>query len=61
MQTESPAGDALAVDRMCFAKCLTDRVTSHPNIEIVREEAPDIPGWSRYTGKRPSYLRAAGA
>ncbi len=38
-----PAGGALAVDRELFAKLVTERVTNHPNIEIIREEAGEIP------------------
>lgn len=38
-----PAGGALAVDRELFARLVTKRVESHPNIEIVREEVKDIP------------------
>ncbi len=37
------AGGALAVDREGFARYITDRLTSHPNIEVVRREAEDIP------------------
>ena len=39
-----PAGGALAVDRELFAKLVTERIESHPNIEIVREEVTAIPG-----------------
>lgn len=38
-----PAGGALAVDRELFARLVTERIRSHPNIEIVREEAKEIP------------------
>ena len=38
-----PAGGALAVDRELFAKLVTERIESHPNIEIVREEVKSIP------------------
>lgn len=38
-----PAGGALAVDRELFARLVTERIESHPNIEIVREEAREIP------------------
>jgi methylenetetrahydrofolate--tRNA-(uracil-5-)-methyltransferase len=38
-----PAGGALAVDRELFARLVTQRVESHPNIEIVREEIREIP------------------
>lgn len=38
-----PAGGALAVDRQLFARRVTERIESHPNIEIVREEVKEIP------------------
>jgi methylenetetrahydrofolate--tRNA-(uracil-5-)-methyltransferase len=38
-----PAGGALAVDRELFARLVTERIESHPNIEIVREEVKAIP------------------
>jgi methylenetetrahydrofolate--tRNA-(uracil-5-)-methyltransferase len=38
-----PAGGALAVDRELFARLVTERIESHPNIEIVREEVKEIP------------------
>ena len=38
-----PAGGALAVDRELFARLVTERIESHPNIEIVREEVTEIP------------------
>src|SRR5574339_648354 len=38
-----PAGGALAVDRERFAQRVTERIENHPHIEIVREEATDIP------------------
>jgi len=38
-----PAGAALAVDRDRFAAEVTERVESHPLIEIVREEVASIP------------------
>ncbi len=37
-----PAGSALGVDRDVFAAAVTERVTSHPLIEVVREEATAI-------------------
>jgi len=43
MQTQVPAGAALAVDRIKFAELITERVERHPNIEIVREEIKEIP------------------
>lgn len=38
-----PAGGALAVDREGFSQEITDKITNHPNIEIVREEIINIP------------------
>jgi methylenetetrahydrofolate--tRNA-(uracil-5-)-methyltransferase len=38
-----PAGGALAVDRELFARKVTERIESHPNIGIVREEVKEIP------------------
>jgi methylenetetrahydrofolate--tRNA-(uracil-5-)-methyltransferase len=38
-----PAGDALAVDRILFAQAITERLSGHPNIEIVREEVTELP------------------
>jgi methylenetetrahydrofolate--tRNA-(uracil-5-)-methyltransferase len=38
------AGSALAVDRDVFSAAVTKRITSHPNIEIVREEVTSVEG-----------------
>jgi methylenetetrahydrofolate--tRNA-(uracil-5-)-methyltransferase len=38
-----PAGAALAVDRDKFASRVTEVISSEPNIELVREEATEIP------------------
>jgi methylenetetrahydrofolate--tRNA-(uracil-5-)-methyltransferase len=38
-----PAGSALAVDREAFAAEVTAAVTSHPNVEVVRERVDDLP------------------
>jgi methylenetetrahydrofolate--tRNA-(uracil-5-)-methyltransferase len=38
-----PAGTALAVDRSRFAAAVTERIQSHDNIEIVREEVTQLP------------------
>ena len=38
-----PAGGALAVDRHDFAAAVTEMVTGHPNIEVIRGEATSIP------------------
>ena len=37
------AGGALAVDREGFAKYITDKLRGHENIEVVEEEATEIP------------------
>jgi methylenetetrahydrofolate--tRNA-(uracil-5-)-methyltransferase len=42
-QVAVPAGGALAVDREAFSRRITDRLETHPGIEIVREEIRDIP------------------
>jgi methylenetetrahydrofolate--tRNA-(uracil-5-)-methyltransferase len=38
-----PAGHALAVDRVLFARRATEAIQSHPGIEITREEIHSIP------------------
>jgi len=38
-----PAGKALAVDRVLFARSITERVEAQPEIEIVREEVSTLP------------------
>lgn len=38
-----PAGSALAVDRHRFAEFISDRLTSHPHIRIIREEVVVLP------------------
>ena len=38
-----PAGSALAVDRDRFAARVTEVISNEPNIELVREEVPEIP------------------
>lgn len=43
MQTQVPAGAALAVDRIKFAELITEKIERQPNIEIVREEFTKIP------------------
>jgi len=41
--TALPAGGALAVDREAFAALVTQKITNHPNITLIREECTDIP------------------
>ncbi len=38
-----PAGAALAVDREGFAHQVTQKIESHPNIQVIREEQSEIP------------------
>jgi len=42
--TAVPAGGALAVDREGFARLVTERIGSHPRIELRREQVLAIPG-----------------
>lgn len=37
-----PAGGALAVDRKGFSECVTEKVRSHPNIEVIEQEVTAI-------------------
>lgn len=41
--TRLPAGGALAVDREGFAALVTQEVSNHPLIEVIREEITEIP------------------
>ncbi|UCF26877.1 MAG: methylenetetrahydrofolate--tRNA-(uracil(54)-C(5))-methyltransferase (FADH(2)-oxidizing) TrmFO, partial [Chloroflexota bacterium] len=41
--TAVPAGGALAVDRVEFSKLVTQKIISHPRIEVIREEVREIP------------------
>jgi methylenetetrahydrofolate--tRNA-(uracil-5-)-methyltransferase len=38
-----PGGAALAVDREVFSQAVHERVTSHPNVTLVREEIAELP------------------
>jgi methylenetetrahydrofolate--tRNA-(uracil-5-)-methyltransferase len=42
-EAKIPAGMALAVDREIFSRRITEIISSHPLIEIVREEVKEIP------------------
>ena len=42
-QAAVPAGSSLAVDRDIFTTCVTSKIESHPNIELVREEITAVP------------------
>jgi methylenetetrahydrofolate--tRNA-(uracil-5-)-methyltransferase len=41
--TAIPSGSALAVDREAFSRLVSERIATHPNIEIVRAEVGNIP------------------
>lgn len=38
-----PAGNALAIDRHKFSQTVTEKITSNPNISLIREEVTKIP------------------
>ncbi|MGH9371816.1 MAG: methylenetetrahydrofolate--tRNA-(uracil(54)-C(5))-methyltransferase (FADH(2)-oxidizing) TrmFO [Vicinamibacterales bacterium] len=42
-QARVPAGVALAVDRERFSAFVTQAVSDHPSIEVIREEVPRVP------------------
>lgn len=42
-ETKVPAGSALAVDRSLFARCVTGKLSNHPLVEIIRQEAVELP------------------
>ncbi|MCS7287238.1 MAG: FADH(2)-oxidizing methylenetetrahydrofolate--tRNA-(uracil(54)-C(5))-methyltransferase TrmFO [Anaerolineae bacterium] len=42
-ETRVPAGGSLAVSRDDFARLVTERIESHPNIKVIREEVTEIP------------------
>lgn len=42
-ETAVPAGRALAVDRVAFARAMTDAVTAHPNVRVAHAEVTEIP------------------
>lgn len=41
--TKVPAGGALAVNRDLFSAWITERISSHPNITLIREELTNLP------------------
>ncbi len=41
--TAVPAGGALAVDRDAFSRYITEKISAHPLIELIRTEATDLP------------------
>ncbi|MDO4500207.1 MAG: methylenetetrahydrofolate--tRNA-(uracil(54)-C(5))-methyltransferase (FADH(2)-oxidizing) TrmFO [Erysipelotrichaceae bacterium] len=42
LATRVEAGRSLAVDREGFSKYITDKINSHPNIEVINEEVTEI-------------------
>jgi methylenetetrahydrofolate--tRNA-(uracil-5-)-methyltransferase len=42
-ETAVPAGGALAVDRMLFAERVTESISSHPVIKVIRQEVTSLP------------------
>src|SRR5947208_14179973 len=42
-QARVPGGTALTVDRDVFSSAVHERVTTHPRITLVREEAAELP------------------
>ncbi len=38
-----PAGSALAVDREGFASAVTEAITGHPRVQVIRQELPELP------------------
>lgn len=51
--TAVPAGGALAVDRDLFARIVTERLSAHPQIEIIREEVTEIPEFPTIVASGP--------
>lgn len=43
LENALPAGGALAVDREAFSERVTERISQHPNITIIRKEVKEIP------------------
>lgn len=41
-KTKVEAGKSLAVDRLAFSKYITDKINSHPNIEVIHKEYTSI-------------------
>ena len=48
-----PAGGALAVDRVKFAQLVTERITSSPNINLVRGEYTQLPAMTAIISSGP--------
>ncbi len=46
-ETSLPAGGALAVDRTLFSQYITERLSAHPNVEIIHREVTSLEELSR--------------
>lgn len=42
-ETQVPAGGALAVDREAFSNFITEQVSQHPLVEVIRGEITELP------------------
>ncbi len=42
LATSVPAGGSLAVDRSLFSEYITEKISNHPNIEVINEEVTEI-------------------
>ena len=42
--TRVPAGSALAVDRNLFSSYITEKIKTHPNIELIEQEVTEVSG-----------------
>src|SRR6476661_362527 len=57
--TKVPAGAALSVDRMRFAAYITDKIATHPRIQICREEVTSL-GTGEQEARPPVTVIATG-
>jgi methylenetetrahydrofolate--tRNA-(uracil-5-)-methyltransferase len=48
-----PAGSALAVDRELFSHLVTEKISGHPNIHLVRKEMTEIPNQATIIASGP--------
>ena len=52
-KTALPAGSALAVDREAFSHLITERISNHPKIEVVRKEVASLPDGATIVASGP--------
>ena len=55
-----PAGGALAVDREKFSALVTERIASHPNITLIREECTQLPDSTSIIASGPTSRESQG-